>query len=770
MAVLEPRTIMSTIVEWLFKYRPLLYERGTLAFRPLWPSWVSILLIAGALGGAYWLYRRSERVLPPSWRYGLSCLRAAAFLILILILLHPVLVLHSVIPQQNFMAVSYDTSKSMEIRDGAQGRSRLEIERQLLQPANPLLKDLAAKFKLRFFHFTGSAERTAAYEEMQRHGNITDLEKSLNQVAGDLASAPLAGIVMITDGADNRSANLDALAARFRSRNIPIYSVGIGSAEQRRDTEILQVTAPRSVLKDTMVEAEVSVRSSGYAGRKDKLSVSDQDRPLQSQDITLGSDGEVKTYRIRFSSQLAGAHVFKFRVDPFSDERIPENNDQTVLIRVEDSQPQILYVEGEPRWDYSFLRRAILSDKNLHLITLLRQADKKFLRQGVESASTLEKGFPTEKAELFKYKSIIIGSLEASFFTFDQLRMISDFVSQRGGGLLMLGGKNSFGQGGYINTPLEDVLPLNLSPSANAIPGFQDLEYKVRLTSYGFQHPICRLSLSEDQNRKRWEAAPALVGFNPTFGLKPGATALALGSAPDARGQNPVLLAFQRFGGGKSVAFTASNSWRWRMGQEHSDNFYDVFWKQMLRWLVSDVPDPVALATEKHSYSLEDSVVFHAEANDSAFLPLNNVQFTTQVKAPSGQTSSALLTWDVEKDGAYSGSYKPLEEGIYEVTSEAFQGDKSLGTAKTSFRVADSTEEFHNAAMNAGLLKRLSSQTGGSYYSPDNLRSLVEDISYTDKGASRLEEKDLWDMPFLFLLLAALISAEWIFRKRRGLV
>jgi hypothetical protein len=206
------------------------------------------------------------------------------------------------------------------------------------------------------------------------------------------------------------------------------------------------------------------------------------------------------------------------------------------------------------------------------------------------------------------------------------------------------------------------------------------------------------------------------------------------------------------------------------MGQEHSDNFYDVFWKQMLRWLVSDVPDPVTLTTEKHSYSLEDSVVFHAEANDSAFLPLNNVQFTTQVKAPSGQTSSATLTWDIEKDGAYSGAYKPLEEGIYEVTSEAFQGDKSLGPAKTSFRVADSTEEFHNAAMNTGLLKRLSSQTGGRYYSPDNAWSLPEDISYIDKGASRLEEKDLWDMPFLFLLLAGLISTEWVFRKRRGLI
>jgi uncharacterized membrane protein len=439
------------------------------------------------------------------------------------------------------------------------------------------------------------------------------------------------------------------------------------------------------------------------------------------------------------------------------------------LIDVEDAQPQVLYVEGEPRWEYGFLRRAILPDKNLRLITLLRQADGKFLRQGVEAASTLEKGFPTEKAELFKYKAIIIGSVEASFFTFDQLRIISDFVSQRGGGFLMLGGKNSFGQGGYINTPLEDVLPVNLGENAGAVPAFEDLEYKVRLTSYGLQHPICRLSLSEEQNRKLWDAAPSLVGFNPTAGPKPGATVLAQGSALDARGQSPVILAFQRFGKGKSVAFTTASSWRWRMGLEHTDTFHELFWKQMLRWLVSDVPDPVTVSAERNSYSLDDTAVLHVQVDDSSFIPLNNARVVTRVKAPSGQISSVQIAWDVEKEGEYSGNFKPQEEGIYEVASEAFQGDKSLGTAKTNFRVADSTEEYHNAAMNSGLLKRLSAETGGRYYSSNGARTLPEDISYIDKGASRMEEKDLWDMPFLFLLLIGLISTEWILRKRKGL-
>jgi len=759
---------MIAIFELLFKYRPLLYERGHIAFHPIWPWSITWLLAAAALAGSYLVYRRS--VVPHSWRYALSGLRAGAFLVLLFLFLQPVLRLRSVIPQKNFVAVAYDLSRSMEIRDGPAGQSRLEIEQHLLRPdSNPVIAELAKKFKLRFFRFSKSAERTESFADVPHHGEITDIERTLHQVAGELATAPIAGIVLVTDGADNHSANLDATASQFRARNIPVYTIGIGSSDFSRDTEVLNVTTPRRVLKDTVMEAEVSVRSKGYSGRRTRLLVSDRDRQLQSQEITLGSDGEVKTYKVDFSSQAAGPRVFTFRVEPFPDELIQENNDQTALVEIDDEQPQILYVEGEPRWEYGFLRRAISPDKNLQLITLLRQADGKFFRQGAESPSTLEKGFPTDKAALFKFKGMILGSVEASFFTFDQLRMISDFVSQRGGGFLMLGGKNSFGQGGYINTPIEDMLPVQLGQSARSIPEFQDLEFKVRLTNYGAQHPVTRLSLSEDENRRRWDSAPALVGFNPTSGPKPGATVLAQGSAPDSRGQSPVVLAFQRFGRGKSVAFTTATSWRWRMGLEHTNNFHELFWKQMLRWLVSDVPDPVGVAAEKNSYSRDETVAIRAEVNDPSFTLLNNAHITAQVKSPSGQMSSLRFAWEVEKDGIYSAPFKAEEEGTYEITSEAFQGDKSLGKAKSNFRVAESTEEFHNAAMNVGLLKRLAAETGGRYYSPKEARTLPEDLSYTDAGSSRLEEKDLWDMPFLFVLLVGLVSAEWAFRKRKGL-
>jgi uncharacterized membrane protein len=762
---------MSTLFEFFFKYRPLVFQRGQIALQPPWPWYVTVLLILVAIGGSYLIYQRASGSLNGRWRGTLIALRALALLVLLFIFLQPVLTVHTVIPQKSFVAVAYDLSKSMEIRDGAEGQSRLEVVKHLLRPAgNSMLDELGRKFKLRFFRFSNSAQRVGGFEDLPRHGNVTDLDRTLSHIAGELGSAPVAGVVLITDGADNRFGDLSKTAAQLRARNIPVYPVGIGASDFKRDTEITRVSTPKKVLKDAMIEADVSVRSAGYAGRHAKLVVKERDRVIRSQEITLGSDGEVRTHKVNFSSETVGPKVFSFRIEPFSDEVVSENNDQDVLLRVENEQPKILYVEGEPRWEYGKLRSAIQGDKNLHLRTLLRQAEGKFYRQGVEDSATLEKGFPSDKAELFEYKGLILGSIEASFFTFDQLRLISDFVGQRGGGFLMLGGRNSFGQGGFVNTPLEEVLPVNIrfEGGKTAVPEYHDLEYKIRLTSYGSMHPITRLSLAEADNRKRWDAVPALVGLNPTLGAKPGATVLAQAQS-DSRRDSPVLLAFQRYGKGKSVSLATASTWRWRMELDHRDNTHELFWKQMLRWLVSDAPDPVNAQADKHSYSLEEGVAIRAEVADKTFSPVNNARVSAQVKSPSGQLSTVTLTWSVNREGQYSGFFKPQEDGIYEISTEAFQGDKSLGAAKANFRVAESTDEYHNAALNVDLLRRLASETKGRYYSPRDTRTLPEDISYIDNGASRIEEKDLWDMPILFFLLVGFVSTEWILRKRKGL-
>lgn len=763
---------MDAIAAFFLKYRPILFERGSLGLRPLlpWP-WLILLAAAGAVL-AVLSYRRASAVVTPGWRSLLIACRVLVFLPLLAIAAQPVLVLHSVLPQKNFVAVAYDLSKSMEIHDGPGGQSRLAVQESLLRPSgNAFLADLGQKFKLRFFSFANGAERREGFQDPSRHGDLTDIGRSLDQIMAELAGVPLAGIVLLTDGADNRASELNSVLAELKARKIAVYPVGIGLAGIPRDTELLRVSAPKKALKDALIEAEVAVRARGYAGRQTRLVVKEGERILHSQSISLGGDDEVKTYKIDFSCEGTGPKVLTFRVEPFGNELIQENNDQAVLVRLEDEQPKILYTEGEPRWIYAFLRRAVSIDKNLHLVTLLRQADGKFYRQGIESQATLEKGFPVEKAELYQYKALILGSVEASFFTFDQLRLISDFVAERGGGFLMLGGKSSFGQGGYSNTPLEDLLPVELraKPGDPIAPFDQESEFKVQLTAEGLTHSVTRLSPSEEDNRRRWEALPPLIGFNPTGGPKPAATTLAMMQTGTRAGTGPPLLAFQRYGKGKSAALTTPSIWRWRMEQEHRDNFHELFWRQMLRWLVSDVPDPVSLESERHSYSLDESAVLRALVHDESFLPLNDAEVRVTVKSPSGRTTTIPLAWELRKEGVYSGRYKPEEQGIYEATAECYRGDRSLGSAHTNFRVADSYEEYHDAALNTDLLDHVAEVTGGRRYSPGDINHLPEDISYVDADSSRIEEKDLWDMPAFYFLLVASVAAEWVLRKRKGL-
>ena len=763
---------MATIFEFLFKYRPQLFEKGTVAFQPLAPWYLVALLGLFGVMLAFWLYR-SSLSLTPEWRLSLIALRAIVMLTLLLTLLQPVLILKSVIPQKSMLAIAYDLSKSMEIQDAARGQSRLDAVRQMIgHKDSPLVQELGAKFKLRFFRFSNTAERTEGFQDVPRHGNTTNLERSLAQIVGEMSEAPLAGIVLATDGADNRSDDLTKAASRLSALDVAVYPVGFGSTGFSKDIELAQVAVPRRVLKDAMLEADVAVRSTGYAGRRAKLVVKEANRAIRSREITLGGDGEVHTYKVTFSVETAGPKVFSFAVEALSDEKVLENNDRTILVRVEDVEPKILYVDGAPRWQYGFLRRAVGDDDNLRLITLLRQADGKFYRQGVSETdpTVLEEGFPVEKQELFEYQAIIIGNVEASFFTFDQLRLISDFVSQRGGGLLMLGGDSAFGQGGYINTPLEDVLPLRIRLDDSVeVPPYRDLSYKLSLTSYGAVHPVTRLEMDEDRNRKRWESVPLLVGFNPTGGAKPGATVLAEASEPDSSGKKPVILAFQRFGKGKSVAFPTDSTWRWRMELDHRDNTHELFWKQMLRWLVTDVPDAVQIESENHSSSLDENVILRAEIKDPSFFRLNNARVTAKVQPPSGESVSIPMTWDVDREGLYLGSFEPIEEGVHEVSVEAYQGAKALGTARNYFRVADSREEYHRGALNADLLERLAAETGGHYYTPDLHGTLAEDVTYVDKGISKTEVRDLWDMPVVFLLLVCAAGLEWFLRKRKGL-
>jgi uncharacterized membrane protein len=416
-----------------------------------------------------------------------------------------------------------------------------------------------------------------------------------------------------------------------------------------------------------------------------------------------------------------------------------------------------------------FMRRAVADDDNLQLVLLQRTAESKFLRLEVSDSTELEFGFPTTREELYRYRALVIGSVEASFFTHDQLQMIADFVSRRGGGVLFLGGHSSFAEGGWQGTAVEEVMPVVLGSPDRGPDGYFT-EVQVTPTPAGLAHPAVQLDAELDEVQDRWEALPPVTAVNRLDAIRPGATALLTGERSE--GGNQVVLAFQRYGRGKSIALTVQDSWLWQMHADVplEDQSHEAFWKQVLRWLVDGVPDAVSVVSEEEQVEPGETVRLVADVQDSTFIAVNDAQVTASITSPSGFVEEIPFEWTVEEDGEYAADFRPSEMGDYEIALRAERNGGVLGGDVAHVHAAPSDREYFGAARRTQLLQRIADDSGGRFYTPAEVSTLPDDITITGAGVSLAEEHDLWDMPALFLLMLLLMGAEWGYRRIRGLV
>jgi uncharacterized membrane protein len=715
-----------------------------------------------------WTYTRTGGKASGGERVLLGLLRVGALALLAFCLLRPTLVLSTVVPQQNTVGILIDDSKSMRIVDEGAG-TRADFARTTFASESPLVQQLADRFEVRVFRFAADAGRINSVQEMVWDGTRTRLAPALDRVRDELSHVPLSGLVVVSDGADNAAGALTESLLALRAAQVPVYTVGVGRERFDRDIELSRVSTPRTALQGSNLVVDLILAQTGYAGETVQVFVEDGGRVVATQDVELSADGEPAPVRVSFPANEAGVRRFRFRVPVQPGERVPENNVQDAVIVVRDEVAKILYFEGEPRHEVAFLRRAIEPDENLQVVLLQRTADAKYLRLAVDTKEELASGFPRTREELFRYRGLILGSVEASHFTLEQLRMIADFVSERGGGLLMLGGPRAFSEGGWAGTPVEDVLPVTLDASLKGDTTFVP-DVKVTLTRAGNGHVITRLADDPGANDERWSALPALSTFNHVTGLKPGATALLTGSGPDVA-SDQVVLAFQRYGRGQAVALPVNDVWTWQMHHEISleDQTHETFWKQLLRFLVSAVPDQVTATLASDRAEPGEPVRITAGVDDERFSRVNDARVVARVTSPSGATAEVPLEWTVETDGEYYGTINTSEPGLHEVSVRAhFRGD-SVDSRPAHVDAAESRSEFFGSEMRAPLLRRVADETGGRFYTAGNVASLPEDLSITGKGVTVQEEHELWDMPFLLLTILGLVGAEWGIRRRRGM-
>ena len=381
---------------------------------------------------------------------------------------------------------------------------------------------------------------------------------------------------------------------------------------------------------------------------------------------------------------------------------------------------------------------------------------------------TLTQGFPATREALYAYDALVVANLEGDFFTRAQLTQAAEFVSERGGGLLVLGGR-SFAQGGLVGTPLEAALPVELTARSGGLSRAL-LEQTPRagnvitLTAAGETHPVMRIGPPSDV-RQLWEALPPLPASAPLGGTKPGATLLAATAAPGGA-VHPVV-AVQRYGRGRSMVFAGEASWRWRMMQGAADRTYEIFWRQALRWLAGPSPEPVTIDVPDAAEA-GDGVAATIDTRDAAFAPVGDAVVTATLTLPGGDARPLTVRRDAAA-GRYVAPFQPEVAGLYRLRADARRGTQVLGTADRWFYVGGSDREMADPRLNEAFLRRLARASGGQYVRAHDAASVVPQLASLAPQGAEPERRELWNQPWAFALVIALMSAEWILRRRWGL-
>ena len=766
---------MGSLARLLFGHERAVFTNGQFGFDVRPRVWLLILLAILVGVFIYFVYVRPRLRVGRRMTVVLATLRTALIALVIFMLLKPVVVVSSVVPRSSYVALAIDDSLSMKLQDTPARATRLDYAKQMLlsPPASgksSFISRLEEKFKTNLYGFSGEVVGVSDGNTLYGEGRTTDVTGALDEIAKRSSGMPLSAIVLATDGASNVSRDLSATLRDLRARDVPVYTIGVGDTARPLDAELTRMTLPRRVLVGSRANIEAFVSLSGYGATKVLMSVREDGRAIKTEEFNLrGNDTQAVSLEIIPSNP--GFRRYTVEVTPLDGEVTIENNKQEAMVEVIEGPLRILHVEGEPRWELGKIRESLApTEKNVTLVSLQRTGENKFYRQGIGAQQELVSGFPKTEEELFAYDGLVLGSVEAGFFTIDQLRNIEAFVSRRGGGLLALGGRLSFDGGKYKGTLIADLLPLTLEGrNVNDGESFAPI-YKAQLTGAGQAHPITRLNEDRAVSQKTWNDLPPISVSEGLKTVKPGASVLL--EAKRAGGSSPAvpLLALQRYGRGQTLAFTASDTWRWRMRMDSKSNAHETFWRQLLRYLVSGTPRQIEAGAEQDVYVMDDTVRVVADIRDKHFNPVNDARATARITKPSGATLDVPLKFTSINDAnVYTGEFKADELGQHGI--ELIAASASIGQvgAKSTVLVSDLNREFYSAAQNSDLLKRIAAETGGKYYQLGDLQSLLDDLTYRKTPYSERVTKDLWDMPINFFLIIGLLCAEWFLRKREGL-
>jgi uncharacterized membrane protein len=799
------------------------------------PALAALLTLAAAL---VWAGRRS--VTERRVRVGCALLKLAGVLTLVICLLEPLWVGQRARPGANIFAIIADNSQSLMVKDTGNTRSRGEQLRQALRDApkgwQPALEE---NFQVRRYTFDTQLKNVRDFGELNFAGRASALGNALKTASEHWRGQPVAGVLLFTDGDATDIGDDLALPDGCP----PIYPVILGDDNALMDLSLNKVAVSQTEFEDAPVTIQADVAASGFDGSEivarvteiaasltgvatnatatPGLSVSASSNVVA--ELTQRAAGNEANLNFRFQIQpdKPGIHFYLMEARARSELEHPDlptreatliNNRQMMVVDRGQEPFRVLYVSGRPNWEYKFLNRAIQEDPQVKMVSLIRIArrEPKFVFKGREGESSnplfrgfgttneedtsydqpvvirlntkdefeLRGGFPHTAAELFKYDAVIVDDMEAEYFTHDQMTLLQRFVSERGGGFLMLGGAESFREGNYAGTLIGSMLPVYLD---RAVDVKLPVVMKLTLTREGWLQPWVRLRATEEQEKSRLNDLPDFQVVNLVSDIKPGASVLATVTGPDD--QKYPALAAQRYGLGRTTALMIGDMWRWGLRDAGMQKDLEKSWRQLVRWLVSDVPPKITVVPETSVSGNPAEVRLTVTAHDEEFQPLDNatVQLTVRpVKLmPAeneahdvGETNYVRLTAEPSATipGTYEATYIAQEPGAYSVEALVMRGDgTAAGQAAAGWASDPAAAEFRSLKPDRKLMEAIAKRSGGEVVQLEELDKFVRQLPQRHAPITETWSDPLWQNPLVFLFVLGCFVAEWGIRRWKGL-
>jgi len=784
----------------------------------LWPAVAFVGVAALILG---WSYRSSVGH-PPRLRWTCLALKTFGITALALCLLEPLWLGQRARPGANLFAVMADNSQSLQVNDVGETRNRGAVLRDLVElQTSSWQGTLSDNFDVRRYLFDSRLQATKDFSELAFDGRSSGLGAALKTIGERFQGRPLAGVLLLTDGT---ATDLSAGALPDLTGLPPIYPVVIGKRDPVRDIAVQQVTVSQSSFEDAPVTLQADVTSAGFRGESITAQLVDKaGRVVQEQSATARGDGETLAYRFQLKPEQPGLSFYQVRVasgerpvPPPGDvsagnrrEATLANNTRVFAVDRGQGPFRVLYVSGRANWEFKFLNRAVQADDQVQLVALIRVAKREpkfdfrgragetsnplfrgfgdqspeevqrydqpvLVRLNTRDEIELRAGFPRTPEELFGYHAVILDDVEAEFFGPDQALLLQKFVSERGGGFLMLGGMESFQEGNYARTPIGDMLPVYLDRDDGSFPppGPVHLE----LAREGWLQAWARLRDNEADERARLEGMPAFEVLNRVRGLKPGASVIA--SVRDDKGAELPGLAVQRFGRGRTAALMVGDMWRWGMKDAVAQADMARSWRQLVRWLIADVPLRVQTTIEPLPADANGTVQVQIRVRDEKFQPVDDAVVTVEIEPVvfEGTAAAAVPSIRLEAEpalsepGLYQATYVPRHTGGYKAiaTVKNYAG-ADLGRGEAGWSSDLAAEEFRSLVPNVALLEEIARKSGGQVVAIDDLDSFAGKLPQMQAPVMETWSYPAWHNPLLFAFALGCLLAEWGLRRWKGL-